>query len=489
MGSYVLSVGVEVHAELRTNSKMFCRCQVAFGGEANTRTCPICLGMPGTLPVPNAAAIEMVLKTALALNCQVPERSVFHRKNYFYPDLPKGFQVSQYEETNPIGYHGYLDIETSAGTKRIGIKRVHLEEDTGKLLHMPGGGSGIDFNRAGVPLMEIVTDFPPDIHSAEEAKEYASQLRQLLVWLGVCDGKMEEGSLRAEPNISVAPVGADKLGTKTELKNLGSFRSVHLGVEFEERRQIAVLETGGKILQETRGWNEGTESSYLMRTKETEQDYRYFPCPDLVPLEFSREYVESVREQLPELPLARKKRYIESLGLSAQDAALLIADRDWSGWFEECVSRGGEAKAICNWMNGDFARLLNETGQVAWLQSEHPEGREISSVTPAHLVELTTLIADGTISGKTAKDIFEQVFREGVMPSKLAEGQKQISDGDFIAGVVAEAIDENPGPVEQFRGGKEGVLGFLVGQVMKKTQGRANAPMVQAEVRRQLEAE
>jgi aspartyl-tRNA(Asn)/glutamyl-tRNA(Gln) amidotransferase subunit B len=489
MAEYVLSVGVEVHAELKTNSKMFCRCAVAFGGEPNTRVCPVCLGMPGTLPVPNAAAIEMVLRTALALNCKVPEVSVFHRKNYFYPDLPKGYQVSQYEETNPIGYHGYLDIETSKGTKRVGIKRVHLEEDTGKLLHMPGGGTGIDYNRAGVPLMEIVTDFPPDIHSAEEAKEYASQLRHLLVWLGVCDGKMEEGSLRAEPNISVAPVGADRLGTKTELKNLGSFRSVQLGVEFEERRQISVLESGGTIHQETRGWNEGTESSYLMRTKETEQDYRYFPDPDLTPLSFSREYVESVRAELPELPNARRRRYMDAYGLSGQDAGLLTADRAWSEWFEACVAEGGDAKAICNWMNGDFARLLNETGQVAWLSGEHPEGREKSKITPRHLVELTSLVADGSISGKTAKDIFEQVFADGRMPSELAEGQKQISDTDFIAGVVREVLSENPGPVEQFRGGKEGVLGFLVGQVMKKTHGRANAPIVQAEVRRQLAGE
>lgn len=487
MSEYLLSVGMEVHAELRTRSKMFCRCRVAFGGEANTRVCPVCLGMPGTLPVPNREAVQMVLRTALALNCQVPKKSIFHRKNYFYPDLPKGFQVSQYEDENPIGYKGYLDVWTSAGVKRVHIKRVHLEEDTGKLMHLPGGGSGVDYNRAGVPLMEIVTDFPPDIDSPELAREYVAQLRQLLLYLGVCDGKMEEGSLRCEPNISVRKAGTDTLGTKTELKNLSSFRSVQLGIEYEERRQIAVLETGGTVYQETRGWNEGTESSYLMRTKETEQDYRYFPCPDLVPMTFSEADVETVRAQLPELPLAKMLRYQEAFGLSLGDAKTLVADWSWAEWFEACVALGGEPKAVCNWMNSEFARLLNETGQVAWLRSEpHPDARQVSQVTPEKLVALTQLVADGTITGKKAKEIFEKVFAEGADPKSLAEGQTQISDDGAIRDAVAAVIGANPGPVEQYRSGKETVIGFLVGQVMRATQGRANPGMVQAEMARQL---
>jgi aspartyl-tRNA(Asn)/glutamyl-tRNA(Gln) amidotransferase subunit B len=489
MSEYRLSVGMEVHAELRTQSKMFCRCQVAFGGEPNTRVCPVCLGLPGALPVPNREAIQMVLRTALALNCQVPVDSVFHRKNYFYPDLPKGFQVSQYEETNPIGYHGHLMIHTSKGPKRIGIKRVHLEEDTGKILHLPGGGSGVDYNRAGVPLMEIVTDFPPDIESAEEAREYVAQLRQLLVYLGVCDGKMEEGSLRCEPNISVRRADSETLGTKTELKNLSSFRNVFLGTEYERRRQIAVLETGGTVAQETRGWNEATESSYLMRTKESEQEYRYFPCPDLVPLHFDRADVEAALAALPELPLAKLQRYQDEFNLSPQDAQLLTAERPWAEWFEAAVAAGGDPKAVCNWMNGDFARLLKETGQAAVIPGveSDTEGREPARMTPEILVKVAKLVADGTITGKKAKEVFEKAYMTGDDPASMVEGQTQISDTDFIRQAVADVIAEFPDPVATYRSGKEGVLGFLVGQVMRRTQGRANPPMVQEEMRRQLD--
>ena len=477
MAHYVPSVGVEVHAELSTRSKMFCRCPVAFGGEPNTRVCPICLGLPGTLPVPNQAAIEMVIRTSLALNCKIAMHSVFHRKNYFYPDQPKGYQVSQYLEENPLGYHGWLDIPASdGGTKRIHIRRVHLEEDTGKLLHLPSGGSGVDFNRAGTPLMEIVTGLNPetgipDISTAEEAKEYLVQLRNILLYVGVCDGKMEEGSLRCEPNISIRPFGTNELGTKTELKNLNSFRSVQLGVGFEVRRQSAVLDAGGTVIQETRGWNEVKESSYLMRVKESENDYRYFPDPDLVPMVFEQSYIDGLRAALPELPLAKHRRYREDLGLSEYDAGLLTADTAWAGYFEDAIALGGDAKAICNWMNSDFARLLNDKGVSA----------RASKISPAHLVDLTKLIASDTISGKQAKEIFETCFADGRMPSDVVKesGASQISDASALEPIIAAVLAAHPDIVAKFKGGNQGVKGFLVGQAMKQTGGRANPKLLQ----------
>lgn len=495
MADYILSVGMEVHAELSTKSKMFCRDEVAFGGEPNTRVSPVSLGLPGTLPVPNREAIEMVIRTALALNCKVAMHSIFHRKNYFYPDLPKGYQISQYGEENPLGYHGWLEIPTKdGGTKRIHIRRAHLEEDTGKLMHLPSGGSGVDYNRAGTPLLEIVTGFNPDtgypdIETAEEAKEYLVQLRRILLYLGVCDGKMEEGSLRCEPNISVRKSDQTELGTKTELKNLNSFASVTGGVEFERTRQIEELESGGVVRQETRGWNENNQTSYLMRVKESEMEYRYFPDPDLVPMQFTEEYIESLRATLPELPLAKFRRYQSEMGLSEYDAGQLVVERPWAEYFEEAVRQGGDPKAICNWMNGDLAAHLNETGQVATLEESHHEGREISKVKPQHLVELTKLIEAGTISGKIAKEVFTDMFKSGEMPAELvkAKGLTQISDDGPIIEAIQIVLEENPGPVEQYVSGKEGVFGFFVGQVMRKTQGRANPQKVQELMRQALE--
>jgi aspartyl-tRNA(Asn)/glutamyl-tRNA(Gln) amidotransferase subunit B len=476
MPNYVASVGMEVHAELATASKMFCRCPVAFGGEPNTRTCPVCLGLPGTLPVPNRAAVEMVLRTALALNCTIAMHSIFHRKNYFYPDLPKGYQVSQYGETNPLGYNGYLDLPSG---KRVHITRVHLEEDTGKLMHLPAGGSGVDLNRAGTPLMEIVTAFPPDIENPDDAKEYLSSLRQILLYLGVCDGKMEEGSLRCEPNISVRLEGSEKFGTKTELKNLNSFRAVQLGVAFETRRQTAVLEEGGKVLQETRGWNDQKEVSFAMRLKESENDYRYFPDPDLVPMAFTEEYIEGLRAGLPELPLAKLRRYQEDLGLGEYDASVLTADTAWSAWFESALREGGDPKAVCNWMNAEFARLLNEGGVSA---SE-------SKMTPAHLVELTKLVSDGTINGKTAKTVFAESFASGESPKGIVEkqGATQISDRSPIEEAARAVLAENPAIVAKYKAGNEGVKGFLVGGIMKKTGGRANPKLVQTVLQEELD--
>lgn len=480
MSNFVASVGMEVHAELNTQSKMFCRCPVSFGGEPNTRVCPICMGLPGTLPVPNRKAIELVLKTALALNCTIAMHSIFHRKNYFYPDLPKGYQVSQYGDTNPLGYDGYLEIPGPDGeTKRVKIRRVHLEEDTGKLMHLPSGGSGVDYNRAGVPLMEIVTEFPPDITTPDEAKDYLTQLRQTLLYLGVCDGKMEEGSLRCEPNISVRIEGTDKYGTKTELKNLNSFRSVQMGVQFEVRRQIAVIEGGGTVAQETRGWNEQKEASYLMRIKEAENDYRYFPDPDLVPMCFDDEYIESLRATLPELPLAKLRRYENDLGLSTYDAGVIAADLNRVEFFEAAMELGGDPKAVCNWLTGDFAKLLNDQGLMP---------RE-SKITAAHIVELTKLIADNTISGKTAKDVFAKAFKNGRMPSEIVKesGATQISDDSVIRNLILDVLNANPEAVTKYKSGQMNVKGFLVGQVMRSSGGRANPEMVQKIVSEELE--
>lgn len=478
---------MEVHAELQTRSKMFCRCEVAFGGEPNTRVCPVCLGMPGSLPVANKAAIQMVLKTALALNCQIAYHSIFHRKNYFYPDLPKGYQISQYGETNPIGYDGYLEIPTPQGAlKRIKITRVHLEEDTGKLMHLPAGGSGVDYNRAGVPLMEIVTAFPPDIANAEEAKEYLVQLRQILLYLGVCDGKMEEGSLRCEPNISVRLEGSDQYGTKTELKNLNSFRSVQLGVQFEVKRQIDALERGERLHQETRGWNEGTQSSFVMRTKESENDYRYFPDPDLVPMDFDEGFVEQIRASIPELPLARSTRYQMQLSLTSYDADWLVDNRPAARFFDDAVRQGGDPKQVFNWLSGDLTKMLNDSGQS--LSDDPGSESKLCRITPSHLVELTSLISEGAITGKMAKDVFKEVFETGQSPQAIVQerGLAQVQDSGTVESWVREVLAENPEVVAKFRAGQIQVVGFLVGQVMKKSQGRANPGLVQETINKEL---
>jgi aspartyl-tRNA(Asn)/glutamyl-tRNA(Gln) amidotransferase subunit B len=480
MPRYIPSIGMEVHAELATRSKMFCRCPVAFGGQPNTRVCPICLGLPGTLPVPNRAAIEMVLRTALALNCKIAMHSIFHRKNYFYPDLPKGYQVSQYGETNPLGYAGYIEIPAQdGGIKRIGIRRDHHEEDTGKLMHLPSGESGIDYNRAGVPLMEIVSEFPPDIENAEEARDYLVQLRQILLYLGVCDGKMEEGSLRCEPNISVRLEGTDRLGTKTELKNLNSFKSVQLGVAFETSRQASVLEKGEKVLQETRGWNEQREESYLMRVKEAENDYRYFPDPDLVPMVFEEAYIEELRKSLPELPLAKSLRYERDYGLDRKESWEFVIDPEWAGFYEEAVLAGGDPRLVRNEMVSEFAKHLNETGIPA---------RE-SRVTPAHIVELTKMKQSGQITSKMGKDDFSAMAKDGRMPKQIVEesGAVQISDENVLGSIITEVLRSHPDVVEKYKGGQLNVKGFLVGQIMRQSKGQANPEMVQDMLQQALE--
>lgn len=484
MARYKTSVGIEVHAELSTRSKMFCRCAAEFGGEPNTRVCPVCLGLPGALPVPNSAAIEMAVRAALALGCTIATESVFHRKSYFYPDLPKGYQTSQYGDSNPVGYRGWLDIESDdGGTKRVHIRRVHLEEDTGKLVHGVEGGTGIDYNRAGVPLLEIVTAFPPDVESPTEARRYVHTLRDLLVWIGVCDGRMERGSLRCEPNISIRPEGTEDLGTKTEIKNLNSMSSLQAGIEYEAARQAEVLESGGVVAQETRGWNEEEQSSYVMRAKEDEDDYRYFPCPDLAPMRFDADFIARIRASLPELPNAVRDRFVRDYALSPKDADRMVAYRAWAEWFEACVALGGDPKAILNWMISDFAKHLNETGQAVPGMEGDP-----TVVTPEHLVELTQMISSGTLGGKAAKTVFMETFRTGERPGSVVArlGLAQFSDTAALAELVDEILAENPELVEKYRAGKLQVLGFLVGLAMKKTNGRANASVVKEEFSRRL---
>ncbi|MBC8103748.1 MAG: Asp-tRNA(Asn)/Glu-tRNA(Gln) amidotransferase subunit GatB [Cytophagales bacterium] len=462
---YEVKVGMECHAELLTQSKMFCGCRNEFGGEPNTRTCPVCLGLPGSLPVFNKAAVEQVLRTALALHCEISLHTIFHRKNYFYPDLPKGYQISQYGST-PIGVNGYLEIEKADGSvKQIRITRVHLEEDTGKSIHSDGAGySVMDYNRSGVPLMEIVTAFPPDIESGEEARLYAEALRSVLLYLNVSDGRMEQGSLRAEPNPSIRPVGSEMFGVKTELKNLNSFRAVQRGVEYEAQRQAAEIEAGRVVIQATYGWDEEKGVTVLQRLKEVEQEYRYFPEPDLIPIDFDTEYIESVRASLPELPLARTRRLREQYELPAADALQLVSDRATADFFEESAKAAKDAKAVANWLLGDLTRLANAAGTPV---SETP-------VTAAALADLVNLIVAGTITGKIAKQVIEEMFVSGKTASQVvADLGLTVSGADEVAGIVAGVIAANPDVVAKIKGGNEKSRGFLVGQVMKAAKGRA----------------
>jgi aspartyl-tRNA(Asn)/glutamyl-tRNA(Gln) amidotransferase subunit B len=463
MPEYEAVIGMEVHAELLTESKMFCGCKNAFGGEPNTRCCPVCLGMPGSLPVMNKKAVEHVIRTALALNCQITRNAKFDRKNYYYPDLPKGYQISEYDL--PIGVSGWLDIEVGGKTTRIHIRRVHLEEDTGKLFHVMGDESEVDYNRSGVPLMEIVTEFPPDMHTADEARAYLTKLRAILTYIGVSDGKMEEGSLRCEPNLSVRIKGSDTFGTKTEIKNLNSFRAVYKGTEYEVDRQIALLESGQTISQETRGWNDAKGHTFSQRSKEGEEEYRYFPEPDLVPLRISEEWIEEIRSSMPELPDAAKNRFMEQYSLPAYDAEVLTQTRAYSVFFEEAAKGSGDPKLVSNWTMGEFARLLNannlEIGE--------------SKVTPKHMADMIGLIGDGTISGKMAKGLFEKMFETGEDPKKLAEAEgPQIKDEGALLTIIDQVIAANTAVWEALLAGDEKKFGFMVGQVMKASQGKGN---------------
>ncbi|MCC6442112.1 MAG: Asp-tRNA(Asn)/Glu-tRNA(Gln) amidotransferase subunit GatB [Armatimonadetes bacterium] len=477
MPEYESVIAMEVHAELLTASKMFCSCSAAFGAPPNTQVCPVCLGLPGSLPVMNRRAVEFVLKTALALNCAISSESIFHRKNYFYPDLPKGYQISQYGET-PIGVGGYLDIMVDGAVKRVGIRRVHLEEDTGKLFHVEGGESMIDYNRCGVPLMEIVTDFPPDMRTPEEAREYLTRLRSILVYLGVCDGKMEQGSLRCEPNMSLRPVGEEKLGTRTEIKNLNSFRAVYRGLQYEIERQKKILQGGGTIRQETRRWDEAAGATAPMRGKEWEQEYRYFPEPDLVSVRFEEETIARVRSEMPELPDRKQDRFIRKYSLPAYDAQVLTASRPMAEFFEEAVRLYDNPKAVSNWVMGDLTRLLNAENQEI----------EDSKIAPAHLAGMLSLLDKGAITGKAAKTVFEEMFATGKTPESVVseKGLTRIDDSSEIEAAVVRAIEVNPKVAEDIRGGKDKSIMFLVGQVMKETRGRANPEVVQKMLRERL---
>lgn len=474
---YEVVIGLEVHAQLLTQSKMFCRCSALYADAApNTHNCPICMGMPGVLPVINEQAVAYTVMTALALNCSIPSFSKFDRKNYFYPDLPKGYQISQYDI--PLSRNGYLAIKLQGQEKRIGIHRVHLEEDTGRLLHRtaPDGTtfSLVDLNRAGVPLIEIVSE--PDMRSAEEARLYLQQLRTILVYLGVSSGRMEEGSLRCDANISVRSVGETRLGTKTEIKNMNSFRAVQRALDYEAARQIELLHSGGTVVQETRGWVEAKGITVSQRSKEQAHDYRYFPEPDLPPLVLSAQWVEGVRANMPELPEAKRLRFSEQYDLSNYDADLLTSERAVADYFEEAVAQGRQGdlrtrpKAVANWITSDLSRLLNAAG------------KDISAcpVTPGGLAGLIDLLAQERISGSQAKEVLEKSFATGEQPVAIIEkeGIAQLSDQGQLEQIVEEVIAANPKAVEDFQGGKETSVTWLIGQVMKRSGGRAKPPLV-----------
>ena len=460
---YEVVIGVEVHAQLRTKSKMFCGCSTAFGRSPNSQTCPVCLGLPGSLPVINKAAVEMAVRAGLALNCTIGAENRFARKNYFYPDLPKGYQISQYEA--PICEHGWMEISVGGTTKRVRIRRAHLEEDAGKNLHGASSGrSLVDLNRAGTPLLEIVTE--PDMRSADEAVAYVKNLRDILMYLEVCDGNMEEGSFRCEPNLSLRPAGQQELGVKVELKNINSFKFVKDALEHEIKRQTKVLTEGGCVKQETRLWNLDRGETAVMRSKEEAHDYRYFPDPDLVPLKLEREWVDAFRADLPELPAVRTRRFLEEYGLPDYDAGVLTATRDVGEYFEASVKLFPQPKTVSNWVMGELTRELNNTGTAIGA----------SPVSPERLATLLRMVEQGTVSLKVARDIFPEMYRTGKAPEQIVQekGLTQVSDEGALSQVIDDVLAKNPAQVAQFKQGKQQVLGFLVGQVMKSSGGKAN---------------
>jgi len=483
VSEYEAVIGLEIHAELKTLSKMFCCCDASFGGEPNSRTCPVCLGLPGVLPVLNRRAVELATRLALALQCEIAPHSIFHRKNYFYPDMPKNFQISQYDL--PLGVGGHLDLEMEEAAVRVGITRVHLEEDTGKTVHVGESGrihgseySLEDFNRAGVPLLEIVTE--PDIRTPGHARAFLQELKSIMEHLEISDCKMEEGSLRCDANISLRKRGGTQFGVKAEVKNMNSFRALYRALDYEIKRQNEVLSQGGEVVQETRHWDADANVTTPLRTKEYAFDYRYFPEPDLVPLELERSFIDEVRAGLPELPAERRRRFREDYGLPEHDAALLTSSKAMGDFFESAVEAGADPKAASNWMMGELSAHLNaqsmEIGEVL--------------VAPAQLAEMIALVDGGVISGKIAKAVFEEMLESGRDPGDIVreKGITQISDEEELARIIEEAIRENPASVEDYRKGKEKALGFLVGQVMRKTKGRANPQVVNDLLRKSLES-
>jgi len=466
--TYEIVIGLEVHTQLLTKSKMFCSCSTDYASTPpNTHVCPVCLGMPGVLPVINEKAIEYTVMTALALNCTTPEYTKFDRKNYFYPDLMKGYQISQYDA--PIGRGGWLTIDSNGARKRINITRVHLEEDTAKLWHR-GDYSLIDVNRSGVPLMEVVSE--PEISSPAEAREYLIRLHNILRYLGVSTANMEEGSFRCDANISIRPSHSKKLLPKVEVKNMNSFKAVYQALEYEAKRQRKVLEEGGELVQETRGWVDESGITVTQRTKEYADDYRYFPEPDLPPLVIDRAWIEEIRAKLPELPESRRDRFMTQYGLSLYDANILTSSKAMADFFENCVKLigTGKAKTVSNWLSGDFSRML------------HATNIEIKNVkiSPKHLTEMLGLVDNGTISGPAAKAVFEEMFRSGKGASEIITEKKlsQISDACEIREVVKQVLANNTGAVADYTSGKQQALTFIIGQVMKATRGRANPSLV-----------
>lgn len=476
---YETIIGLEVHAQLLTESKIFCGCSTRFGESPNHLTCPVCLGMPGVLPVLNRKVVELTIKTALAVNCQVARYSQFARKNYFYPDLPKGYQISQYEL--PLARGGCVEIEPegAAGSKKIGINRIHMEEDAGKLLHeldgVPAECSYVDFNRTGVPLMEIVSE--PDINTPEEAAEYLKTLRSLLQYLEVCDGNMEQGSFRCDANISLRPKGFQGLGTKVELKNMNSFRNVMRALEYEVQRQASVLDSGDKIIQETRLWNVDRGISESMRGKEEAHDYRYFPDPDLVPIVIEDAWIDEIRKTMPELPREKKQRFIKQYNIPEYDAAILTATRQLADYFEACARLGPQPKAVSNWIMGDILRHVPDTRDIG-----------VFPVTPAHLAEMLMMVEKGTISGKIAKTVFEDMVASGKMPQAIVaeKGLVQVSDSAALEQAIQEVLNAQADKVADYRSGNEKIFGFLMGQIMKATKGKANPQMVNDLLKKKL---
>ena len=467
---YETVIGLEVHVQIKTKTKIFCSCSTEFGSRPNENTCPICLGMPGVLPVLNKRFLESSMRACLATHCTIEPMNRFARKNYFYPDLPKGYQISQFEL--PLGTNGYININVDGTKKRIGLTRIHMEEDAGKLIHGENlgspGKSYVDFNRTGVPLCEVVSE--PDLRSSEEARAYLIELKSILEYTGVSDCNMEEGSLRCDANVSIRPVGQKEFGTRTELKNLNSFKFIQKAIEYEVDRQTRLLDQGDTVKQETRLYDSARGETFPMRSKEEAHDYRYFPDPDLVPIMIGEAWVDELRKTIPELPEQKRERFIKSYGIPEYDTGVLTSSEPLADYFEQCTALFPQPKTISNWMMGDLLRELKK------------DGRNIVDcpVSPSALVDLLKLIESGTISGNIAKGIFEEMYQTQKSAGSIVEekGLKQITDSSAIEKIVAEVIQANPRQVEEFKGGKEKVLGFLVGQVMKASKGKANPGMV-----------
>ena len=471
-------IGLEVHAQLKTRTKIFCRCSTEFGAPPNTHTCPVCLGMPGVLPVLNRRVVEYTIKMALATSCGIAAESRFARKNYFYPDLPKNYQISQYEA--PIAEKGHVDISIDGKTKTIGITRIHMEEDAGKLIHDSGRPvSYVDLNRTGVPLMEIVSE--PDLRSPEEAGAYLRKLRSLIRYLDIGDGNMEEGSFRCDANVSIRPKGAEEFGTRAEIKNLNSFKAVEKALYFEIDRQKEVLADGKQVVQETRLWDADKNRTFSMRGKEEAHDYRYFPDPDLLPLTVDEKWVESIKEDLPELPDRKKERFISELGLPEADADFLCSARETAQYFETCLESFPHAKPLANWLMGPYTAFLNQTG----------EGFEAAPIPPEDLADLLTLVEKGDLSGSMAKTVFEEMTQTGRTAAEIVEekGLRQVSDESALEKVVDEILTASPDEVERYKAGNQKLMGFFVGRIMKKTKGKANPKVVNEMIRAKLSSE